>query len=244
MTFIVDGEIFPGTFINRINRFAATVNVVGKDILCHLPNPGRMVELLIPNQSQVYIRYPLGSASHRRTKATLVGVISDDNLIQLDSTLVAKWLPEEFIQNNVPGLLNYSVVRNEPRMGKHRFDFILQSPDGFDLITEVKSTTRVIDKVACFPDAVSRRATSQTMELIRLTSEGHSCMIIFIVQGDAESFAPCSTIDPTYASAFRNALRSKVRILALLSHARIINIASKHYIELSLTKQLSISTKY
>ncbi len=242
MTFIVDGEIFPGTFIKRKNRFVATVRVGRSEILCHLPNPGRMVELLIPNRSKVYIRYPHGNASQRRTKASLVGVLSNDNLIQLDSTLVAKWLPEEFTQNTVPGLSNYCVVRKEPRIGKHRFDFILHSPDGFNLITEVKSTTRVEDKIACFPDAVSKRATSQTMELIRLTSEGHSCIIIFIVQGDAESFAPCSTIDPAYASAFRNALRCKVRILALLSHAKMIKIDSKHYIEVSLTKQLPMSS--
>ena len=41
-------KIVKGIFVSRPNRFVARVEIQGKTELCHMPNPGRMRELLFP----------------------------------------------------------------------------------------------------------------------------------------------------------------------------------------------------
>ena len=43
-----DGPLVIGTFIERLHRFGATVEVKGKKEYCHVTNSGRLRELLFP----------------------------------------------------------------------------------------------------------------------------------------------------------------------------------------------------
>ena len=48
-------EVKVGIFLNRLNRFLCEVEIDGTIECCHLPNPGRMWELLFP-RVRMYVR--------------------------------------------------------------------------------------------------------------------------------------------------------------------------------------------
>jgi hypothetical protein len=66
-----------------------------------------------------------------------------------------------------PGLGKARILRSEVRMGRSRFDFLLQEK-GEEILLEVKSCTLVGNKAAMFPDAVTERGTRHLEELARL----------------------------------------------------------------------------
>lgn len=239
MTYIVPGSITSGIFIDRPNRFTALVRIDDEIIKCHLPNPGRMNELLNPETSKVFIRP--SSDSKRKTDASLVAVEINNEIIQLDSNLVARWLPTEFYNDTVPSLKKWKVVRKEPTIGNHRFDFILENSHNEEVITEVKSTTKVVDSIACFPDGISKRATEQAKSLVNLSNEGKYCMILFIVKRKANSFRPCTQIDPKYSKIFFKLLKSDVKIHVIQSETKIIARNGNQFIQVNLKNELSIS---
>lgn len=41
-------KLVEGKFLDRPNRFVCHAEVAGEKVLCHMPNPGRMRELLFP----------------------------------------------------------------------------------------------------------------------------------------------------------------------------------------------------
>ncbi|MFR6110123.1 MAG: hypothetical protein ACLUIQ_00805 [Dialister invisus] len=42
------GNIVTGAFVMRMNRFVIHAEIDGRIEICHMPNPGRMRELLFP----------------------------------------------------------------------------------------------------------------------------------------------------------------------------------------------------
>ncbi|MBC7129630.1 hypothetical protein H5T51_00210, partial [Candidatus Bathyarchaeota archaeon] len=42
----INGELVEGFFKERITRFSAIAKIDGDDVLCFLPNPGRLEEIL------------------------------------------------------------------------------------------------------------------------------------------------------------------------------------------------------
>lgn len=71
-----------GYFISRPNRFIAFVSIHGKEERCHMPNPGRMWELLYPG-TKLYVRH--SAKPERRTAWDVVGVERDGVPILLDT---------------------------------------------------------------------------------------------------------------------------------------------------------------
>ena len=44
----IAGPLIKGKFIERPNRFITHIELKGKKVISHLPDPGRLQELLIP----------------------------------------------------------------------------------------------------------------------------------------------------------------------------------------------------
>ena len=44
----LDYDSYIGTFISRPNRFIAHINIDGEEVISHVPNTGRLKELLYP----------------------------------------------------------------------------------------------------------------------------------------------------------------------------------------------------
>ncbi|MCE7735168.1 MAG: DNA/RNA nuclease SfsA [Candidatus Heimdallarchaeota archaeon] len=226
------------TFKSRPNRFIVEVEYKSKSLTCHLPNPGRMKELL--NQDSIVL-ITLNNNPKRKTKASVVGVFKNKEVVQLQSNLVAKWLPEDFAQNLVPGLADWSIIKQEYPLGSHRFDFLLKNIEGEQVITEIKSTTRVEDGVACFPDGVSSRASKHMTKLMELANEGHKTMIIFVVQRNSNSFWPCEEVDPIFSKIFREALEvDNLNIKVVLAISKLISDKGNKFIYTEFISELPI----
>ena len=52
----VDGNLEEARFLARDNRFRVTVEVGGREVWAHLPNSGRLGELLVPGRRVTYLR--------------------------------------------------------------------------------------------------------------------------------------------------------------------------------------------
>ena len=72
------GELLEAKFIQRDNRFRAEVEVNGEPVKVHVPNSGRMKELLVPGAS-VWIQPAAGE--HRKTAYTLLLVQQGDGFV-------------------------------------------------------------------------------------------------------------------------------------------------------------------
>ncbi len=226
-------------FHGRPNRFIVEVIYKKELLICHLPNPGRMKELLLPD-STVFITFH--SSPNRKTKASVVAVKFKDEIIQLQSNLVANWLPKDIDRNEVPGIKNWKVKHQEFTIGPHRFDFILLNSRGEEVITEIKSTTRVKNGNACFPDGVSSRATKHLTALMNLAKKGKKAMVIIVVQRYASSFWPCDQVDPNFTKVFKKALKTpNLEILVPLATSKLISESGKNYIQIKFIDKLEIS---
>jgi sugar fermentation stimulation protein A len=172
------------TFLERPNRFLVRCIADGLGIInAHLPNPGRLWELLLPGAT-LYLSSHVGSDRtqpvKRKTRYTVLAVQRKGFPIFLHTHLtnqVARYLIE---RKSIPSLENAEVVRKEISQGRSRFDFLLKE-NGADLYLEVKSCTLFGDGVAMFPDAVTERGKRHLLELAEMGRNGFRAMILFIV---------------------------------------------------------------
>ncbi len=195
----VRGELIEAQFIRRLNRFACLVEVEGRQELAHLPNSGRMRELLYPGAS-VLLRPEAGL---RKTAFDLVMVRHGPGLISVDARLPATMLVEALGDGRLRELGEFHTLRREVRFGTSRLDLLGHGPGGPCLI-EAKSVTLVREGVALFPDAPTSRGARHLEALRQATEEGYRAAAVFVIQReDARAFSPFEEADPAFASALR-----------------------------------------
>ncbi len=113
----------------------------------------------------------------------------------------------------IPELRGYESFRSEAVFGQSRLDACLEGPEG-KLWIEAKNVTLVEDERACFPDAVSVRASRHMQELTRLSGQGHKVACFCLVQRpDCRCFGPADFIDPQFAGALKQAADCGLLIL-------------------------------
>ncbi len=201
-----------GEFLSRPNRFTLVVAVEGREVRAHLPNPGRLVEVLAPGRRILLRPAPKG----RKTPYTAVGADLGAFLVSLDSTLPNRMFPRFLAEGALPELGGFRIVAREPRLGAGRADFLLGRGEE-RLWVEVKSVTLVEAGVALFPDAPTARGRRHLLELARVAQEGERALVLFVVQRpDADRFGPNATLDPWFAQAFCAALDAGVTARALV----------------------------
>ncbi len=206
----LNGKITTGTFIERLNRFACIVWVENREIECHLPNPGRLKELLKP-RAEVILRRVRGT---RKTHFDLVGVHHGPILISVDSRIPNKLFIEAFEKKSIEEFAIYDSITPEHRYGESRIDFLLTDEEEKCLL-EVKSCTLVKNGVAFFPDAPTKRGTRHVYELLNALKEDYKAAILFIIQrSDVEAFSTNDEADSNFSEALRKAWREGVEIYA------------------------------
>jgi len=189
------------------------VEVNGKGELAHLPNPGRLREILVPGR-RLLLR-PAGNGS-RKTRWTAVGADLSGMLVSLDSTLPNRFVPGALAAGAIPPFRGWEIVAKEPKLGAGRSDFLLVRGKR-KLFLEVKSVTLVEDGVALFPDAPTDRGRRHLRELVGAVREGIRAAILFVVQRpDAHRFGPNMTTDPAFAETFWKALEQGVEAYAVI----------------------------
>ena len=207
----IKGPLIPAKFVERPNRFITIIDINGIQYRSHLPDPGRLKELLRPG-ANLLVR-PAPENSERKTRYSTVMVNHDGQLISLVSSLPNQFVKEALVKNELPMFINHTLLRPEISVGSHRFDFLLQDIDGKNFYLEVKSVTFVENGVAQFPDAVTVRGAKHALALKELVESGEKAGILFVCQrSDAVSFRPMWERDPTLAKAVLKANRSGVKV--------------------------------
>lgn len=166
--------ILKATYTGRPNRFVVTLDLNGESVLAHLPNPGRMWELLFTGVTMYIVPHDKPDA---KTKYRVVGIERDGVVIMLD-TNYSNDVAEHLIENKlIPGWEQWRVARREYTVKLHgatsRFDLLLTNDDGEEFLLEVKSCTLFSKTGAMFPDAITERGRKHLLHLRELQNEGY-----------------------------------------------------------------------
>jgi sugar fermentation stimulation protein A len=198
-------------FRTRLNRFSALVELDETSTVAHLPNSGRLGELLTPGARAWLVPKPV---AHRRTAWDLLLVEYLGRLVSVDARLPNNLVAAALAARALPQLAHLPNCRAEVSAGASRLDFLLWNGEERCFV-EVKSVTLVVNRRAIFPDAPTLRGARHLRELAQLVGEGHQAAVLFIVQrDDAQEFAPHDAADPVFAEALRAAARSGVDVRA------------------------------
>jgi len=178
------GDLCEASFIERPNRFVVRGSLEGTVVDAHCPNPGRMLEILLPGTPLLLRRLPekpdRPGATKRRLDHSLVAARHRGILIPLASAR-ANDLAEKTV---LPVLFpEATAVRREVTLGRSRLDFLLEfgdrvgvgastRPGSEQLFLEVKACTLIEEGTAMFPDAPTLRGVKHLEELEALADQG------------------------------------------------------------------------
>lgn len=203
---IFNDESIEGCFIKRLNRFLGLVLIKDKEELVHIPNTGRMLELLTLDAKVLLEK---SNSRNRKTKYTLKLVLYKKIWVCIDSLITNK-IAYEYLEEHKKGIIN-----REVKYLNSRFDFTITTPSEKTYI-EVKSVNLVKDGIAFFPDAPTARGTKHILELKKCIQEGYRALVIFIVQrNDAYSFKPNVEVDKSFVMTLRDAYNNGLEVLVL-----------------------------
>lgn len=111
-------------------------------------------------------------------------------------------------------------IRPEVKYGlemRSRIDLLLSpdknAKDQREIYLEVKNTTWIEDKIALFPDTVTKRGQKHLRELISVLPKSRAVLLPCISRNDANYFAPGDLADPLYGKLFREAISSGVEVI-------------------------------
>lgn len=204
------GNIIRGSFIERLNRFAARIEINGREETVHVKNTGRCRELLLSG-AEVYLTEP-GSPG-RKTRYDLVAVRKKNGILfnidsQAPNRVVREWLDRQ----------GFDRIRPEYTYGSSRIDFYLEKEDRKYLM-EVKGCTLEVDGIGYFPDAPTERGVKHLHELMRAAGEGYEAFAVFVIQMDGVTeVLPNTKTHPAFGQALAEAEAAGVKVLMLPCH--------------------------
>ncbi len=205
---------FTGKFIKRLNRFVIKVQLIekGETTLAYLPNPGKLGELLLPENNLLLKKATSGKYPYRAWACQKQGknwwiLLDTHHANKIAKTLIEKktiklpfTLPKNF------------EIKEEPPFSHGRFDLMIKS-EKRNVLIEVKSCTLFGEKIAMFPDAPTSRGKKHLEGLLNLEEED-ALLIILIFSPEVEFFLPAYHIDKPFTESFLK-LKEKVKILPL-----------------------------
>lgn len=223
--------LFAARFVHRPNRFVVHARLErregvelpdgvspGRKVVCHMADPGRLRELLLPERS-LLLRY--APAPHRKTDWSLVLVRAPQGRawVSVDTTLPNRLVGVALEQDALEEFHGWSLERREFTHGRSRFDFLLARGEE-RMVVEVKSVTLVDGEEALFPDAVTARGKRHVEELTELVRRpGWDAAVLFVLQrDDAGRIRAARDIDPAFAGALAEARDAGVRVLGRRCH--------------------------
>jgi len=223
--------LIEGQILERLNRFAVRVLVRGQEAVAHLPNSGRLKELLQPG-TPAYLAPRTGPG--RKTAYDLILVRLERTLASADARLPNALVAEALRDGRLPQFRGYPHIHPEARYGDSRCDFLLEGPAG-RLLLETKSVTWVEGGFALFPDAPTERGRRHLQALREARRQGLAAALIFVIQReDARAFRPCYRCDPIFGQALREAAAEGVAIYAYRCRLSLTEIAMVEAVALEL----------
>ena len=209
-------RLIPARFVSRPNRFEVVARLeAGGSVRCHLADPGRLKELLVPNALLGLRRAAPGSTRKTRYTVSLIRAATPPHPWVSAETHRANQLAEVLLRTGkIRGVGKGWDIRREVRRGRSRFDFLL-TRGRQEMFVEAKSVTLVEDHMARFPDAPTVRGTRHVRELTEIARDGGRALVLFIVQrADGRVVTPARSIDPDFARALSDAKAAGVLLRA------------------------------
>ncbi|MDO5717085.1 MAG: DNA/RNA nuclease SfsA [Tissierellia bacterium] len=218
--------IVEGTFLRRPNRFIAHCLVEGKEIVAHVPNTGRLKEILVEGNRAILLHRP---SPHRKTAYSLIGAYKkEDNgketLIYFHSHNANDVIEEALRNKKIPSLTSrkdFQWTREKEYKnshGKSRFDFHFSYTEGKEKkegYIEIKGVTLVEGKKALFPDAPTERGARHLEHLSQAKEEGKRAIVLFLIQLQGpKTFHPNRKRDPFFGEMYDAAKKAGVEIWA------------------------------
>lgn len=206
-------SLIPAVFVERPNRFLTRVEIDGKIVDSHLPDPGRLKELLLPG-AELRVQ-PVQVNSQRKTRYTTM-LVKTGNVWVSVMSIMANTLAKEWLNSGQLSFYkNYFYERAEVTVGHHRFDFLLMK-DNKPYYLEVKSVTWADHGIGKFPDAVTARGARHAKALSDMKKSGISAGILFVCQRhDILSFEPMWDRDPVFSQALFEAHNEGVDVFCV-----------------------------
>lgn len=197
-------KLVEGKFLDRPNRFVCHAEVAGEKVLCHMPNPGRMRELLFPGVTL----YMTPNRKGLRTAYRVVGCEKEGRIIYLDTTRANDAAAFLIQHHKIPGWENYFLAGREVTMGDSRFDLLLGDEEtGETFPVEVKSCSLSGRHGAMFPDAPTERGMKHLTHLVDMARAGeHAGLLVLVHDGNARWFLPNYHTDLSFSEEFRQGL--------------------------------------
>ena len=193
-------SIMQGSFIRRLNRFVVECSLNGEIVQAHLPNPGRLWELLLPGRVISLVKSD--PPQERSTVYTAVAVYREGVPVLLHTHMANTVVKSLLEKNKIHGLENARIIKQEAVFGGSRFDFLLQKGNK-QYVLEVKSCTLFGKHIAMFPDAVTQRGRKHLIALADLSEQGMDCGVVFVVHWPrARFFLPDYHTDFDFARTF------------------------------------------
>ncbi|RQD66591.1 MAG: DNA/RNA nuclease SfsA [Desulfonatronovibrio sp. MSAO_Bac4] len=206
---------FKAVFQKREKRFIIQGLKDGQPVSAHTNNSGSMLGLLRPGREMVL---SISENPARKLPYTLELIKQDNFWVGVNTLTPNKMLRLAWQNRLIPEFQGYEHFRPEAKAGQSRLDACLQGADG-TLWVEAKNVTLVEDERACFPDAVSKRATKHMFELISIAEQGYSIACFYLIQRpDCHCFGPADFIDPEFARTLKLAADKGLKILAYKTH--------------------------
>ena len=217
-------NIIEAKFIERPNRFIAYCDINGEIEKVHVKNTGRCKELLVKG-STVYLEE--SDNPNRKTKYSLISVIKNNRLINMDSQVTNKMVYESIKDKSLilPGFdEEITLIKPEQTYGNSRFDVYIEGETKKAFI-EIKGCTLEENNVVKFPDAKTERGVKHVKELIKAREDGYLAYIIIVIQmEDVLYFTPHVEMHKEFADVLKEAEEKGVNILAYDSKVNIDSI--------------------
>jgi len=210
------------TLLRRVNRFVVEALTGGRRrVYLHLPNSGRMDELLRPGTAGLAHRPGARGArtgglrpGGARTGGTLLLLRHRGRWVGVDAHLPNRLFAAATRRQALAPFRGYTVRRREVGWQGQRIDFLLAGPRGACLV-ETKSCNRVEGDVALFPDAATARGARHLRVLAAAARAGWRAAVVWFVQrDDARRLRLDPRADPALHRAALAARAAGVRLYA------------------------------
>lgn len=197
-------------FVGKRNRFLGDVRIDEVPEMAHIPNTGRLGELLY-KENRVLLSHH--DDAGRKTQWTVRFAWDGTSWVSVDSGAPNRLVAEALERGTIEPLRHLVSFRREVAWGSSRFDFRLEDGQGRATLLEVKGVTLVRNGCAYFPDAPTTRGIRHLEELAQAAASGMGAVVLFVIQSmRAECFSP-NPEDPEFTRALRAAQQRGVTVL-------------------------------
>ncbi|MEA3559799.1 MAG: DNA/RNA nuclease SfsA [Candidatus Thermoplasmatota archaeon] len=202
-------------FVSRPNRFVVEASMEDEEdtIICHLHDPGRLKEILIPG-NDLLIRY--AARPGRKTDWEVIAGKVGRRWVLINSSY-HRMISESILGNPLISPFGKpKEILPEVKVGNSRLDFKLLDRKNKEIYIEVKGCSLTLNGKAMFPDAPTERGRRHVEELIELKKKGYGAALMILVLGpEAECFCPKADTDPEFARIFYRSVDLGVEVYPL-----------------------------